>query len=245
LLAQWRDCYSDVIVVKRLSVWIAGVLCVALGATVVAAEVWTVAHTVRTTDQNGDGRPDVWRHFDPHGQLTEIDVDTNFDGQPDVQEFYERGALVRRESDRNFNGQADLIEEFDADTHGRTRSVIDVDFDGAADLLVLFRDGRPVFTKRAHAERSVPAAQPVVRTSRSGSLAPLIDPFDSETAVRTGHVAMDEPGCVGLATCGGLPMPRFAPVDRLPTTRAIGVADASFHPSALDLTRSSRAPPLA
>src|SRR4029077_2909888 len=115
---------------------------------VAALELWPATRLVRTVDQNGDGRPDVWRHYDNRGQLTEVDVDTNFDGRPDIEEYYERGVLVRRESDRNFNGQADLLEEFDVDTHGHTRSVVDTDYDGTADLLVFFRDNRPVFSKQ-------------------------------------------------------------------------------------------------
>jgi hypothetical protein len=131
--------------VKHLSARLVAVLCVMSSVTVAAVEIWHAARTVRTADQNGDGRPDIWRHYDNRGQLAEVDVDSNFDGQPDVEEYYEGGVLVRRESDRDFNGQADLIEEFDAETHRQTKSVVDIDYDGTADLLVLFRDGRPVF----------------------------------------------------------------------------------------------------
>src|SRR5215467_13299524 len=131
---------------NRSSVRFVALLCAVFCAALAAIEVWP-ARRVRTADQNGDGRPDVWRRYDARGRLTEVDVDSNFDGSPDIAEYYDRGVLVRRETDRNFNGQADLIEEFDAETHSRTRSVVDVDYDGTADLLVLFRNGEAVFAK--------------------------------------------------------------------------------------------------
>src|SRR5579871_3295216 len=180
---------------KRVTVWVAVVLCVVFGATLGAIGLWMPVRDVATLDQNGDGRADVWRHFDRHGQLVEIDVDTNFDGQPDLEEYYDRGTLVRRESDRNFNGQADLIEEFDAVTHTQTRSVIDIDFDGSADLLVLFHDGRPIFTERARPARAVATAEPVINP-RAGHLVPLFDPFDSDLSVRTSSSGGPDPECV-------------------------------------------------
>ena len=59
----------------------------------------------------------------------------------------EQGALVRRESDRDFNNQIDLIEDFDTATGDRSRSVADLDSDGRADRLVLFRGADAVFVK--------------------------------------------------------------------------------------------------
>jgi hypothetical protein len=105
------------------------VLCIA-ACTAVAA-VWQQPATgyVVTEDHNGDGRPDVWRVYDRRRQLSEVSVDTNFDGRSDVHEYDERGALVRRESDRDFNDRVDLIEEFDSATRDRVRSVVDVDYD--------------------------------------------------------------------------------------------------------------------
>ena len=164
-------------------------LCVVSCVTLVVVEIWPSARDLRTTDENGDGRPDVWRHFDGRGVLTEVDRDTNFDGKPDIEEFYERGVLVRRESDLNFNGQADLVEQFDADTHGKTRSVVDIDDDGTADLLILFNDGRPVFSKWAFAKPSTGTiwTVPAQPNDRAGRMVQLEDPFQSDTAVRTAH----------------------------------------------------------
>src|SRR5262249_15309548 len=206
--------------------------------------VWP-ARRVRTADNNGDGRPDVWRLYDGKGQLTEVDVDSNFDGHTDIQEYYEQGVLVRRESDRNFNGQSDLVEEFDAKTHHLTRSVIDLDYDGTADLLVLFRDGQPVFSRRAAplpvrtANRDLPAAH---HGDVSG-LTRLTDPFESEIAVRAVHMVATDEGCVGLSTSGGLPRPHVT-FDRPTVPARLAARDGRLLALALPLARSPRAPPV-
>jgi hypothetical protein len=217
-------------------------MCVVSCATLAAVEIRPVLRDVQTTDQNGDGRPDVWRHYDARGQVTEVDVDTNFDGKPDVEEYYERGVLVRRESDRNFNGQADLVEEFDRTTHGQTRSVVDIDYDGTADLLVLFRDGRPVFSKQTYSKPSLshPAAGHQNDTTQ---LVPLTDPFQSETAMRTMHIAPDDEECVGVSTSGGLPSPRMTTVGRLSPCLRVVAHRVAPYVSTLRLPRSPRAPP--
>src|SRR5258708_5901630 len=100
--------------------------------------------------------PDVWRSYTRDGRIASVAVDTNFDGRSDVQEFYQDGALVRRESDRDFNDRVDLVQEFDQTTQQIVRSVVDVNSDGVADLLVLFQDGRPVYTKSAAWPRPLP-----------------------------------------------------------------------------------------
>jgi hypothetical protein len=221
--------------------WIA-LLCVLASATVAAVEVWPATERVRTQDRNGDGRPDVWRRYDAKGRLTEVTVDSNFDGRPDVEEYYERGALVRRESDRNFNGQADLIEDFDADTHTQTRSVVDIDYDGTADLLVLFRDGRPVFSKRAGPRG--PMTPTIERTSNPGHLDPLLNPFESDLAMRATRLLPSTEGYVGLSTSGGLPMPRMTAVASLVATALVTGRDVHAQPLVVLSNRSTRAPPL-
>src|SRR5215467_8006546 len=163
-------------------------LVVALGVCTTAA-VFTLpknAQYVRAEDRNGDGRPDEWRRYDQTGRLAQISVDSNFDGRSDIEEYYDsEGILIRRESDRNFNGQVDLIEEFDPTTHQHAESVVDVDYDGRADLLVLFRDGRPVFSKRApEAVRAADlgsfAQVADVHPASNDPLVPLTDPFQSD-----------------------------------------------------------------
>jgi len=226
---------------KHLFARLVALLCVVSCATVAAVAIWPVGRDVRTTDQTGDGRPDVWRHFDASGQVTEVDVDTNFDGQPDIAEFYERGILIRRESDRDFNGQTDLVEEFDAATHAQTRSVVDIDFDGTADLLVLFRDGRPVFSKRTKLSERAPRA--AAHHPATNQLAPLTDPFQAETALRAPHAAAGDNICIGLPTSGGLPSPRIELVGRLPRSVRLVAGAVVPRPPALVLPGSPRAPP--
>jgi len=233
---------------KPVSARIAALLCVLSCAIVAGFEVWPAARGLQTTDQNGDGRPDVWRFYDARGRLAQVDVDSNFDGTPDIQEYYEHGVLVRRESDRNFNGQADLVEEFDSDTHGQTRAVVDTDYDGTADLLVLFREGRPVFSKeiRAPQPSGVPTLDPpTVHRGNDGHLIRLTDPSEADTAIRVVHTPATDDGYVGLSTSGGLPCPRVSALrGRVPSSR---LASHDVQPRALTfpLSRSPRAPPAA
>ena len=174
-------------------------LCALVCAAGAVAPLWHAAGYVRTEDRNGDGRPDVWHTYDRRGQLSETTVDTNFDGRSDVHEYYERGALLRRESDRDFDSRVDLIQEFDPATREHTRSVVDVDFDGRADLLVLFRDGQPVFSKWAQPAAQVPTstralyADTRLRTP-TGQLAALEDPFNRDLSMSAARRA---------ATAGG------------------------------------------
>lgn len=232
---------------KQRSVRVVALLCVVACAIVAAVEVWPAARDVRWGDRNGDDRADLWRRYDGRGQLTEIDVDTNFDGHPDIEEYYQRGVLVRRESDRNFNGQTDLVEEFDPDTHGQTRSVVDIDYDGTADLLVLFRDGRPVFSERAGSLTRTPV--PVRHLAASGDattarLTPLTDPFESEASVRRARITSTDGGFVGLSTSGGLPRPRVSALSQPSPSVRLVVGDVRPHARLLLLPRPSRAPPV-
>ena len=200
---------------RSLVVSLCALVCVA-GA---IAPLWHAAGYVRAEDRNGDGRPDIWHTYDRHGQLAEVTVDTNFDGRSDVHEYYERGALLRRESDRDFDNRVDLIQEFDPATREHTRSVVDVDFDGTADLLVLFRDGKPVFSKwaqpaqSAQSTRSAMFAAPSTRAlyadarprAATNQPAALDDPFSRDLSVSPARSAAASGGYVGLSTSGGLP----------------------------------------
>jgi hypothetical protein len=233
---------------KHLSARCVALLCVAACTTVAAVEVPRTVPHVRTEDQNGDGRPDIWRRYDSRGQLTEVNVDSNFDGSPDIEEYYERGVLVRREIDRNFDGQADLVEEFDAETHGQTRSVVDIDYDGTADLLVLFRDGLPVFSKRTcPLKRSGNPTPSVagVRQDVASHLARLMDPFESDTAVRATHTAPNADASVGLSTSEGLPCLRVTTGRGVRASARFVSGDVQPDALKLLLRRSPRAPPVA
>jgi hypothetical protein len=156
-----------------------------LGIAAVLSGLWADVANVRvaTRDTNRDGRPDVWQYYDRHGALLHIDIDTNFDGRADIQESYAGGQLVRRESDLNFDDRIDTVDEFDAVTGARIRTVVDEDFDGRADLEVLLSGGVPVFSNRSTAPRRTALQRPGARQSDE-PLAQLDDPFAGIVRVR-------------------------------------------------------------
>jgi hypothetical protein len=155
--------------------------------------------STRTEDLNRDGRPDVWRAYGRDGRIARIAVDTNFDGRSDVEELYENGILVRRQTDRDFDNRIDLVQDFDPATRQIVRSLTDVNADGVADLLVLFQNGTPVFSKwiSTGARDRLPERL-VARAAAQPSNEPpaaLHDPFSGDlsfTAVRV-HATADEP----------------------------------------------------
>ena len=224
-------------------------LCALAGAAAAAMLLWPPGGDVRTEDQNRDGRPDVWRVYDRQGQLAEVAVDTNFDGRSDVHEYYEGGALVRRESDRDFNDRVDLVQEFDPTTREHARSVVDVDFDGTADLFVLFQGGQPVFSKWAHlvtpAAVSAGATLHAEASPRTADdqLAPLEDPFRTDLAVRAIRVGVGFDDGIGLATSGGLPEPCSDVVSPLASSSGVSDSRVSHPPSATVVPYSPRGPP--
>jgi hypothetical protein len=200
---------------------------------------------VRTTDVNGDGRPDIWQYYDTRGTLIRVETDTNFDGQPDVKESYINGHLIRRESDRDFDGRVDQIDEFDANSGARVRSVVDADFDGTADLLVLFANGRPVFSTWSSAYRQTsPQVIADIGTRHGGPdrvLWSLDDPFSTTHRFRA-----DAPSAVSSATDVDLAsfVIAFSPVRvALPPN---GISDDSLQlasASAPGTIRTPRGPP--
>ena len=185
--------------------------------------------------------------------LTEVRIDSNFDGRSDIEEYYDHGVLVRRESDRNFDDRVDLVEEFDTATHERVRSVADLDFDGTADLLLLFQDGRPVFSKavrsldldpRSSGRRGDHATRFVEHRSADERLAPLADPFRGDTAVRGAHSIEGTSEGIGLSTSGGLPRPYVDVVGFLPPSARLQFHHDRRGAVAPPFVRSPRGPPL-
>ncbi len=230
--------------VKALAAFFAGTLALIVGVSAVA--VAGAQHRARTwtQDRNGDGRADVWYRTDPSGERLLVQIDSNFDGRPDIQEYYDRGNLLRRELDRDFNNQIDMVEEFDPVTHQPVRSIIDVDLDGTADLLVLFQDGRPAYSKVSAAGMRTATARTSLAPFEGGALVALKDPFASDTAVRNTRTFSPGPRCVGLSTSGGMAAegmrvgaPAAARRQAAPATHAISPASS--------LPFSSRAPPVA
>ncbi len=63
-------------------------------------------------DTSGDKKTDKWVHYDIYERLTEIGYDTNFDGKPDVWEYYKNGKVYKKEIDTNFDGKPDKIENY-------------------------------------------------------------------------------------------------------------------------------------
>jgi hypothetical protein len=234
--------------VRQLTAKIVALFCVVSCVTVAAVEIWPTSQHVRTSDQNGDGRIDLWCRYDTKGQLSEIDRDTNFDGFPDIQEYYQRGLLVRRESDRNFNGWTDLVEEFDPATQSRIRSVVDIDDDGTADLLVFFQDGRPVLSKQIRGDEQSHVSRhgnPTLGPSDYGQrLVALNDPSKTEAAVRGVHIGMKDSGSIGLSGSGGLPQPSNGPADRCLRAGKILAATPTSNTLPALRPHASRAPPL-
>ena len=237
---------------KELLARCVALLCTVACVTVAVAAVWPTDRGVRSDDRNGDGRPDTWRRYDNRGQLTEVDVDSNFDGRSDIQEYYDRGVLVRRESDRNFNDQVDLVEEFDAVTHEHIRSIFDVDYDGTADFLVLFHDGRPVFSEQTDPltvdarHGSEVSDHDFQRVPRDGAdhLAPLGDPFDTDTAVRGTRAGSNSDDCVVLSTADGLPTTAVRTVGPLVSSTELVIRDVQPDALTAFFPRSPRGPPL-
>jgi hypothetical protein len=213
----------------------------------ILAWLTVAALDVSTASTHAANRGDDKRRADDRQwRLTKVDVDSNFDGRPDIQEYYARGVLVRRESDRNFDGRADLIEEFDADTRGRTRSVIDVDFDGTADLLVLFRDDEPVFSEQNHSAKHGAPPKPIqfVQAVDDNSLIRLVDPFRSESAIRTVRVESSDLEYAGVSTAGGLPSTRVGLARQVVASPPLIPSNERFPRLNTPLQRSPRAPPV-
>ncbi len=133
---------------------------IGLGFILAAASL--LAAELRTSDENGDGKPDHW-FVVVNGDVVEYRADTNYDGRIDAlvkyagadrldyEEydynldgamddfyFYEGGQLSRREVDSNFDGRIDLWVYL---RQGRyiERMERDTNFDGTADVVKDYR----------------------------------------------------------------------------------------------------------
>jgi hypothetical protein len=234
-------------VLMKVTFWRVVAVASVLLCAVTAAGSWFLrSGYVHTEDRNGDGRPDLWRFYDAAGQLRRTLTDTNFDGTSDTDEYYERGVISRRLVDRNFDQRADRDDEFDPITHERVRSIVDVDFDGSADLLVLFQDGKAVLTKwsadlppaatHANAVSGVPAPDD------TQALAPMVDPFRGTTAFHAVHTIASPDLTVGPTSTGGLPV---APVRAGPpvTTPTVGRTNSTWFASIPLIPSPPRGPP--
>jgi hypothetical protein len=223
---------------KRSVRALVAVVCMA-GAVAATASAWLATGSVRTEDRNRDGRPDLWRFYDARGELTRVATDTNFDGRSDQEDYYQHGVLIRRERDRNLDARVDLVETFDPATHEQIRSVVDVDFNGTADLLVLFRGGQPVFSEWLPRE-----AGPVALASRepSAPLAPLVDASRHQVALQAVAPDTSTGGTVAVLSQLGLPEHGFSTITIITGSRA-SPARVPVRPSLARSCHSPRGPP--
>jgi hypothetical protein len=139
---------------------------------------------------------------DARGAIVERRLDTNGDGRPDVVEYYRDGTLLRRDTDRNFNGVTDLVEDFDEVTQEPVRSVVDEDYDGVADVQLLYRHSQAVVSERA----SCPSESPCVESRRRSSTTVLValeNPFAGTLALDSADPLPQEPW-LGPAAAAGL-----------------------------------------
>jgi len=171
----------------------------------------TFSSAVRTEDRNHDGQPDVWETNSGDDDSV-VATDTNFDGRPDERLRYRNGDLVSLETDSDFDNRVDIVEEFDPITHEVVRSLIDIDEDGRADLLVLSHDGQAVFEKwvdqLASPARVLTASADLPLDD--DDLIPLADPFIGDITVRSSRPWRPAQRDSLLSTSGGLPLPAMA-----------------------------------
>jgi hypothetical protein len=236
------------LVLQRLFRPLVAILCAVACAVGTSASLWPLTGSSRTEDRNGDGRPDVWRLYDRHGQLSEVAIDTNFDGRSDVREYYQGGVLVSRESDRNFDDRVDLVQQFDSTTHEQARVVEDVDYDGTADLLVLFQGGQAVFSTWAHGATKVAIGSSALNAgiaprTADDPLTPLEDPFRTDLAVRAVRI-VDGCGDYVPPSTGGVPVSGREIVGRLASSSALALTGRQHAPSAIPDSHSPRGPPV-
>src|SRR4029077_13539419 len=117
------------------------------------------------------------------------------------------------------------------------------------DLLVLFQDGRPVYSSWAHPATPVTAAGhrvPVNSASPRAAYAPLTqlaDPFRTEPSVSAVRVTASFPECPGLSTSGGLPASGRAFVVALASSSNGPAASVAGPRSAAVAPYSPRGPP--
>jgi hypothetical protein len=64
------------------------------------------------SDRGLKGRFDRWAYYDAHGNPERVEVDNNFDGQPDEWLFYSGGTVYSVEKDCDFNGIPDEFHTY-------------------------------------------------------------------------------------------------------------------------------------
>jgi hypothetical protein len=111
---------------------------ISLGLVLAAASA--LAAELRTSDENGDGRPDHWFVI-ANGEVVEYRADTDFDGRVDALVKYAGGdRLAYEEYDYNLDGAMDDFYFYEGGKLKRRE--VDSNFDGKVDLRVYLKDGR-------------------------------------------------------------------------------------------------------
>jgi len=228
-----------------MKLWVdraAALVCVAVCACAGAFPASLLTEPLQAQSRHQAGS--VWCRYDARGVLAERQLDTNGDGRPDVVEYYRDGALLRRDSDRNFNGVTDLVEDFDEVTQEHVRSIVDQDYDGTADLLLLYRHGEPVVSERAPADLPRDRRSERARQDTSTVLVSLRNPFSASPALDSSAVPAPHETWIGpspvagvVASAANLPPPAPALTSRPRSVRV----DLNAHRS----LRSPRGPPRA
>jgi hypothetical protein len=224
---------------RALAILLCALVCAPAGLT----GTWLPGGTTQAQELIRHGRPDVSRAHprDPHS--SSVVIDTNFDGRSDVEELYENGVLVRRASDRNFDDQIDLVQDFDPATRQIVRSIADVNDDGVADLLVLFQNGQPVFSKWTAAISWVARRDTAaLEWAWHQTLAPLVDPFSGDTAYKPLRIDATSDDAYWLP--GPLDLPE-AESESVALVRSARASTSEWHVPALTHFASSdlRGPP--
>jgi hypothetical protein len=94
-------------------------------------------------DINGDGKPDIFKHYKVVGEkkvIVKRESDLNADGKIDMVRLYNIKAQPTQETvDLDFDGNKDVVRTFD---EGKlVREAFDMNLDGTPDLTKFFEDG--------------------------------------------------------------------------------------------------------
>lgn len=98
-----------------------------------------------TVDINDDGVPDIWSYYVTGADLgasspMRREIDLNRDGRPDMVAYYNGAELVKEEIDADFDGLVDWTSYYEEGR--RIRSEWDTDYDGRTDMYKYYNRGR-------------------------------------------------------------------------------------------------------
>lgn len=91
-------------IIYTVSLIIAILICMPLGVWLnmsilrMLASVGSLAPAVLRIDTNSDGKVDKWVYHDTNSLSTRIELDTDYDGDPDTREYYKNGELIKRDN---------------------------------------------------------------------------------------------------------------------------------------------------